>query len=135
PAAAAPPPIALNASDTDMVVIPAGDYVIGSDVADESAKPRHTEHVAAFQIGRTEVTVGQYQRFIMATQAPSPWPSGAVPAARLPVTRVPWGDAANYCAWKYPSGGRLPTETEWEAAARGRAGRAYPYGDAPISAA
>jgi len=47
---------------------------------------------------------------------------------------VPWGDAANYCAWKYPNGGRLPTELEWEAAARGAAGRAYPYGDAADAA-
>jgi iron(II)-dependent oxidoreductase len=48
---------------------------------------------------------------------------------------VSWGDAANYCAWKYRNGGGLPTEVEWEAAARGIAGRVYPYGDASNPAA
>ena len=129
------PPAEPRATDGGMVVIPAGDYVIGTDIGDAASSPRHSEHVAAFRIGRTEVTVGDYQQFIAATQAPSPWSQAAPPAARLPVTRVPWGDAENFCAWKYPAGGRLPTETEWEAAARGRAGRAYPYGDAPVSAA
>ncbi len=71
---------------------------------------------------------------MIATQAPAPWPSGSAPADRLPVTRVPWGDAASYCAWKYRDGGRLPTEIEREAAARGRSGRAFPYGDAPQAA-
>ena len=134
-ATAAAVPAVVHVADADMVAIAAGDYVIGADAGDESARPRHTEHVAAFRIGRTEVTVGDYQQFIAATQAPSPWSSGARPAARLPVTRVPWGDAQNYCAWKYPSGGRLPTEIEWEATARGRSGRTYPYGNAAASAA
>ena len=130
----AAPAVVSRPADADLVAIPGGDYIVGTDVGDESAKPRHTERLTSFRIGRTEVTVAEYQKFIAATQAPSPWRDGAAPAARLPVTRVPWGDAENYCAWKYP-GGRLPTESAWEAAARGRSGRAYPYGDAPISAA
>jgi formylglycine-generating enzyme required for sulfatase activity/tRNA A-37 threonylcarbamoyl transferase component Bud32 len=125
-AAAAPPGAGLP--DTNMVVIPAGDYIIGTDSGFVNARPRHTEHVAQFRIGRTEVTVGDYQTFIMMTNAPSPWPGG-LPSPKLPVTHVPWGDAANYCAWKYRPGGRLPTEVEWEAAARGREGRAYPSGN------
>ena len=128
-------PTAMVAPDGGMVVIPAGEYVVGTDAGDDGARPRHAELLPTFQIGRTEVTVGDYQRFIAATQAPSPWSDIAIPAARLPVTRVPWGDAENYCAWKYSPGGRLPTEVEWEAAARGRAGRVFPYGDAPRSAA
>lgn len=123
-----------TSSDSEMVVIPAGDYIVGNDSGPAAARPRHTERVGAFRIGRTEVTVGAYERFIIATQAPAPWPSGAKPSAQLPVTHVPWGDAANYCAWKYSAGGRLPTEIEWEAAARGARGRAYPYGDVPQSA-
>jgi formylglycine-generating enzyme required for sulfatase activity len=126
---------AAAAADSEMVVIPAGDYAIGSDNGPAAARPSHTEHVAAFRIGRTEVTVDAYERFVIATQAPTPWSADvAKPNGRLPVTHVPWGDAANYCAWKYPAGGRLPTEVEWEAAARGRAGRAYPYGDASQAA-
>jgi formylglycine-generating enzyme required for sulfatase activity/tRNA A-37 threonylcarbamoyl transferase component Bud32 len=114
------------AADSDLVSVVAGDYVIGSDAGPALARPRHTEHVAAFRIERTEVTVGDYDKFVVAMHAPEPW-VGAKPNARLPVTRVPWGDAANYCAWKYPTG-RLPTEIEWEAAARGLAAREYPYG-------
>jgi serine/threonine protein kinase len=119
---------ATPAADARLVSVPAGEYVIGSDSGPALARPRHTERVGAFQIERTEVTVGDYEQFIVAMHAPEPW-SGAKPDARLPVTRVPWGDAANYCAWKYPNGGRLPTEQEWEAAARGRSGLAYPYGN------
>lgn len=117
-----------------LATIPAASYAIGSDEGSPESRPRHTVQVAAFQIERTEVTVAAYERFIIATKAPAPW-KGAAPDSTLPVTRVPWGDAANYCAWKYPNGGRLPTEIEWEAAARGSAGRAYPYGDAPDAAA
>jgi formylglycine-generating enzyme required for sulfatase activity/tRNA A-37 threonylcarbamoyl transferase component Bud32 len=118
-------------ADSDMVTIPAGDYIIGVDNGVSNAGPRHVEHVQRFRIGRTEVTVGEYQRFVMTTNAPSPWSAGQAPEARLPVTRVPWGDAANYCAWRYTQGGRLPSEIEWEAAARGPRGRAYPASDTP----
>src|SRR5262249_18841283 len=111
--------------DSDMVVIPAGDYIIGTDSGLVNARPRHLQHVPEFRIGRTEVTVGDYERFVKSTNAPSPWPTGEAPEARVPVTRVPWGDAANYCAWKYAQGGRLPSEIEWEAAARGQRGRSY----------
>jgi formylglycine-generating enzyme required for sulfatase activity/tRNA A-37 threonylcarbamoyl transferase component Bud32 len=128
---AAPPamPAASVAADSDMVVIPAGAYPIGDDAGPSSVRPRHVVHLTQFRIGRAEVPVGEYAKFVTATRAPSPWSaSGAAPDARLPVTRVPFGDAENFCAWKYRDGGRLPTELEWEAAARGAEGRAYPSG-------
>jgi formylglycine-generating enzyme required for sulfatase activity/tRNA A-37 threonylcarbamoyl transferase component Bud32 len=115
-------------ADTTTVTIAAGEYPIGSDEGPATVRPRHVEHVDAFRIERTEVTVGDYEKFVVATNAPAPWAGASTPLAALPVTRVPWGDAANYCAWRYPSGGRLPTEIEWEAAARGRESRTYPYG-------
>jgi tRNA A-37 threonylcarbamoyl transferase component Bud32 len=114
-------------ADTTLAEIPTGDYTIGSDSGPVLARPRHVEHVGRFFIDRTEVTIGAYEKFVIATSAPRPW-TGVTPTATLPVTRVPWGDAANFCAWKHPNAGRLPTEIEWEAAARGRNGRAYPYG-------
>jgi formylglycine-generating enzyme required for sulfatase activity len=118
---------AAGSPNPNLIPIAEGDYSIGSDSGLPSARPRHTVHVAAFRIERTEVTTGAYQRFIIATKAPVPWSSPPTDSL-LPVTRVPWGDAANYCAWRYSSGGRLPTELEWEAAARGTIGRTYPYG-------
>ena len=115
--------------DSGMVVIPAGSYPIGDDHGEPFARPRHTVTLGRFAIDRTEVTVGAYAPFITATGAPAPWDSSR-PDARLPVTRVAAGDAANYCAWRSDgSGGRLPTEFEWEAAARGLAGRRYAWGD------
>ncbi|MDB4873818.1 MAG: hypothetical protein JWM41_264 [Gemmatimonadetes bacterium] len=133
--AAATTTAAPTALVSALAAIPAGEYVIGSDDGPAIVRPRHVVHLDAFQIERTEVTVGDYEKFVIATQAPPPW-RGARPADRMPVTRVTWADAANYCAWKYRDGGRLPTELEWEAAARGRTGRVFPYGDArqPASA-
>jgi formylglycine-generating enzyme required for sulfatase activity/tRNA A-37 threonylcarbamoyl transferase component Bud32 len=116
----------MAADQSDLIRVSAGEYVIGSDSGSAFARPRHAARVDAFRIERTEVTVGAYEKFVIATNAPRPW-TGATPTPTLPVTRVPWGDAANYCAWKYANG-RLPTEFEWEAAARGRDGRIYPYG-------
>jgi formylglycine-generating enzyme required for sulfatase activity/tRNA A-37 threonylcarbamoyl transferase component Bud32 len=128
--AGAPTPLAADAA---MVRVAAGDYLMGSDAGPALVRPRHTEHVATFRIERTEVTVGDYARFVAATRASVPW-IGTTPDSQLPVTRVPWGDAANYCAWKYPGTGRLPSEQEWEAAARGLEGREYPYGNAAEAA-
>lgn len=119
PDVAAPPPAPLAGSG--MVVIPAGDYRIGSDSGAVAARPAHTVSLAAFGIDRLEVTVGDYQRFIDSTGAAIPW-SGANPDATIPVTGVHQTEAAAFCAWRHPNGGRLPTEQEWEAAARGLTG-------------
>ncbi len=128
----ATPPVTPPAS---LVAIPGGDYTIGSDRGPAFVRPRHVTTVAGFEIERTEVTVGAYAAFVAATAAPAPWKNGARPDSLLPVTGVTYGDAATYCKWKYPEGGRLPTEFEWEAAARGAAAREYPYGGAPDVAA
>ena len=74
------------ARDDSMVAIAAGDFAIGTDEGAAIARPRHTEHVAAFRIERTEVTVAAYQEFVAATRAPAPW-SGAAPLGTLPVQR------------------------------------------------
>ena len=124
-------------ANSHLVTIAAGEYVIGTDSAPPRLRPivgpQHTLRVAAFTIERTEVIVADYRRFVGAHMAAAPWP-GAVPFDSLPVTGVPWGDAARFCEWKYPNGGRLPTEFEWEAAARGVLGRVYSYGSLPESA-
>jgi len=93
--------------------------------------PAHVETVKPFFIDRTEVTNADYLKFIEATgyEAPPSWKGGrfADGADNLPVTDVTWEDATAYATW---IGKRLPTEVEWEFAARGPEGRLYPWGDA-----
>jgi formylglycine-generating enzyme required for sulfatase activity/tRNA A-37 threonylcarbamoyl transferase component Bud32 len=129
----APPaarPAKSSAGDTSMIVVPAGSYTIGSDTGPPLSRPAHAVSLSAFALGRTEVTVAEYARFTRATgRALAP---GQVPGdSSVPVTGVTWRDASDFCAWRYPQqgGGRLPTEEEWEAAARGASARAYPWGD------
>ena len=80
-----------------------------------------------FWIDRTEVTVARYQQCVATGRCATP-PGGSERPAPLdhPITMVSWSDAATFCAW---AGGRLPTEAEWERAARGASGRAYPWGN------
>lgn len=123
-ATTARPPV----GDMTLIAIPAGNYSIGTDDGPPLTRPRHVVNVRAFRIERTEVTVDAYDLLVSTQRAPTPW--GLVkPFGALPVTRVPWGDAANYCALRYPGSGRLPSEIEWEAAARGLAAHRYPHGD------
>jgi formylglycine-generating enzyme required for sulfatase activity len=113
-----------------MLAVAAGSYTIGRDGADPLEQPRHKTDLAAFFIDRTEVTNAAYKKFVDATghKEPSNWTGGNSPDRRdnSPVTGVTWQDAADYAAW---AGKRLPSEAEWEAAARGADGRIYPWGN------
>jgi formylglycine-generating enzyme required for sulfatase activity/tRNA A-37 threonylcarbamoyl transferase component Bud32 len=110
-----------------MVVIPTGSYTIGRNDGPPASRPAHAVVLPAFAIDRTEVTVGDYQRFAAETGAQAPW--HIRPDSLLPVTGVTWAEATAYCFWKHAPQGRLPTEEQWEAAARGQRAFRYPWGD------
>lgn len=142
-----------------VVYVPAGEFLMGSTDKDPDAadneKPQHAVYLDAFWMDRTEVTVARFRAFAGATgyrtlaeqrgyadawvESAGAWrpvtgadwqhPSGPESNAEddHPVVQVSWDDAVAYCAW---AGGSLPTEAQWEKAARGTDGRIYPWGDA-----
>jgi serine/threonine protein kinase len=115
-----------------MVFIPGGPFTMGRGTASEDnpSGPPHQATVAPFFIDRHEVTREAYQKFVKATghRAPNIWKNGTFPAGtgKWPVTGVSWEDAQKYAKW---SGKRLPTEAEWEFAARGPDKLIYPWGN------
>ncbi|MGD9050076.1 MAG: formylglycine-generating enzyme family protein [Anaerolineae bacterium] len=117
-----------------MVSVPAGTFLMGSTNGDPGAgdneKPRHTVYLDAFWIDESEVTNAQYRRCVEAgaCQQPGCWEDDLRSAPDQPVVCVTWHAAQAYAAW---AGGRLPTEAEWEKAARGTDGRTYPWGNSP----
>ena len=122
------PVVAAARVPVDRVPVPAGPFVQGSNRGDDDERPARTRTLPAFVIDRTEVTRGAYAACVAAHRCkPVPRELAGPPGAdgTLPVTNVSWFDARDFCAF---AGGRLPTEAEWEKAARGADGREFPWG-------
>lgn len=126
--------MAPEAKNETMVAVPRGEFVQGSSDDDpdgrDEERPQREVYLDAFFIDRTPVTVADYKAYLDATgtRAPEEWHTFNDPKAapNRPVVFVNWDDARAYADW---AGKRLPTEAEWEKAARGTDGRIFPWGD------
>jgi len=121
----------MAAVPDDMVLVPAGEFTMGSPTGDADEQPAHRVLLDAFYMDKYEVTVRQYAAFLQEAGGDRPleWKTMNKTAHQnRPVMGVDWAEAARYCKW---AGKRLPTEAEWEKAARGTDGRLYPWGNEP----
>ncbi len=124
--------------EPETVLIPAGDFMMGAAGAPPEWR-RHRLHLASYRIGKAPVTNAEYQHFVAVYPEHRPQASGwrysTPPSAKLdhPVTGISWHAAVAYCDWLSQQTNRiyrLPSEAEWEKAARGdQDGRAYPWGE------
>jgi len=127
--------------EMEFVRVPAGEFRMGSDnvkevQASDNERPQHTVYLDEYYIGRYPVTNRQYQAFVQVSGSAAPryWQGGAIPAGKEkhPVVNVSWEDATAFCAWASERTGKtvhLPSEAQWEKAARGTDGRIFPWGD------
>jgi formylglycine-generating enzyme required for sulfatase activity len=123
--------------EPEVVRIPGGWFWMGSESGRDDERPAHRVWVEAFELAAYQVTNAEYGCFLSATKAAAPpcWTDANFNDPKMPVVAVSWFEAADYCDWLSKATGktyRLPTEAEWERAARGGAeGLAYTWGDAP----
>jgi len=135
----AAPPAAASKETVSMVTIPAGEFLMGNPEGKGRADewPQRSVYLEAFAIDQVEVTNERYMAFVTTTghrNPPNPYGTGPLLSAngieQLPVVQTTWYDAKAYCAWAKK---RLPTEAEWEKAARGTDGRLFPWGNEPAT--
>jgi len=117
-----------------MVLIPAGWFLMGSNDGEQDERPVHKVWIDSFYIDMFPVTNSEYAEFILATgyRKPRYWNNPDCSDPAQPVVGVNVADASAYCVWRTQTQGgrfRLPTEAEWEKAARGEDGRIYPWGN------
>lgn len=120
--------------DVEMVLVPAGPFIMGSDNGDTEDAPSQSVDLPAFEIDKFEVTNDDFALFAADTgyvtaveeAGSKSWKDYAADRGNHPVVKVTWNDAVAFCEWAEK---RLPTEQEWEKAARGDDGRAYPWGN------
>ena len=129
-----PPAYPTVPDEALMVFVPAGEFMMGSVEGeggdDPNEQPQHLVALDDYYFDQYEVTVERYARFLKTTGRTPPryWEQGNVPQhSQKPVVGIHWEDAHRYCQWV---GKRLPTEAEWEKAARGTDKRPYPWGTA-----
>jgi formylglycine-generating enzyme required for sulfatase activity len=118
-------------------IVPGGWFLMGSEKGQENERPCHWVWVDSFGVGKFPVTNRDYAEFVRRTEYPEPpfWRAALFSEPEQPVVGVSWDDAVAYCRWLSNESRlvfRLPTEAEWERAARaGRDGAQYPWGDEP----
>lgn len=122
--------------DRLMVQIPEGPFVMGSNDGDPDEAPEHQVYLQTFYLDQKEVTQAEYERFVKMTKRGKPFipvfedDQAKILKPNLPAMGMSWSDAVAYCRW---AGKRLPTEAEWEKAARGESRRRYPWGKEFVS--
>lgn len=127
----------------EFVHVPAGEFIMGRQVGDRfTQRPEHPDHtvfLSDFWIGKYPVTFGQFRAYMADLKAlPADFPTDR---DKFPIHMVTWYSAKSFCSWLQNKAGhemgdcvvRLPTEAEWEKAARGADGRIYPWGNSPIT--
>lgn len=117
-----------STDDMRLILIPGGEFTMGSNAGDADERPEHVVNVSTFLIDETPVTNAQWAKYVSATGAAMRGEPGA--DGNAPVVNVSFEEAQAYAKW---AGRRLPSEAEWEKAARGTDGRAYPWGNDPPS--
>jgi len=132
-------PASKELDPVPMVTVPAGEFLMGNPEGKGRADewPQRSVYLDAFAIDQVEVTNERYMAFVATTghrNPPNPYGTGTLQSAKgieqLPVVQTTWYDAKAYCSWAKK---RLPTEAEWEKAARGTDGRLFPWGNEPAN--